>query len=75
MSFQAYLDNIAKITQSSIEQIYEKAVKDGVLMDNLKATEFVSYLATTYGLGRGHSMALWKYFIEKQWVQTKHTTI
>jgi hypothetical protein len=28
----------------------------------------VAWLAKEWKLGRGHSMALWKYFIEKGWI-------
>ena len=68
MSFQAYLDAIQKITKQTPEQIKRKADKDNLLTASLTATTFVDWLQQTYDLGRGHSMALWKYFIEKGWI-------
>jgi uncharacterized protein YndB with AHSA1/START domain len=68
MSFQAYLDAIQKITKQTPEQIKRKADKDNLLTASLTATTFVDWLQHIYDLGRGHSMALWKYFIEKGWI-------
>ena len=75
MSFQAYLDSVVRISGKSIEAIHIKMQEDGLLIHDLKAEIFVSYLKDTYQLGRGHSMALWKYAIESNWFSTKHTTI
>jgi hypothetical protein len=68
MSFQAYLDTIQSLTKQTPESIKIKAVKQGILVPDLKASVWVAWLAKEWKLGRGHSMALWKYFIEKGWV-------
>jgi hypothetical protein len=68
MSFQAYLDTIQSLTKQTPESIKIKAVKQGVLVPDLKASVWVVWLAKEWKLGRGHSMALWKYFIEKGWI-------
>ncbi len=41
----------------------------------IHATTFVNYLKDTYDLGRGHAMALWKYFIEKHWLEPLNSSI
>lgn len=75
MSFQAYLATILAKTGKTPEEIYEIAAGEGILKENLKATEFKTWLADRFGLGHGHSMALWKYFVDKNWIQTTHTTL
>ncbi len=75
MSFQAYLDTIAKQTGLSPEAIHDKAQKAGILTPTITATIFCGWLAKELKLGRGHSMALWKYFIEKHWIQPQKTKI
>lgn len=75
MSFQTYIDNIKEKTKQTPDQIRELAIKQGILVSDLKATDFCNWLAKEYQLGRGHSMALWKYFIDHQWINTKHTTL
>jgi hypothetical protein len=75
MSFQAYMDAVMRITQKSLEEIKLQANKDGILKDGLQATDFINYLHNTYGLGRGHSMALWKYFIDHDFIKDAVTTI
>jgi hypothetical protein len=75
MSFQAYIDNITKLTQKTPEQIRTNAMKKGVIKEDMKASDFVNWLSKEYKLGRGHAMALWKYFIDNQWIKTKHTKI
>ena len=34
----------------------------------MKATELVNFLKKEFGLGHGHSMAMWAVFKEKGWV-------
>lgn len=75
MSFQAYIDNITKATHHTPDQIKDIAMSEGLLTQNLTATIFCDWLAKKFNLGRGHSMALWKLFIDKQWIITKHTTL
>lgn len=68
MSFQGYLNTIQALTKETPDSIKERAKKQGVLVAGLTATKWISWLAKEYKLGRGHSMALWKYFIEKGWI-------
>jgi len=75
MSFQAYIDNITKITNHTPEQIRAKAIEQGILSENMKATELTDWLKSEFNLGHGHAMSLWKYFIDHDWVQTKHTKL
>ena len=75
MSFQAYIDNIQAKTGNTPEDFKRLAEESGVLKENIKATEFIDWLAKDFDLGRGHSMALWGLFINNGWVQTSHTTM
>jgi hypothetical protein len=75
MSFQAYLDTIKKVTGKTPEEIHVIAKKKGILVANLKANNWVLWIQKEFKLGRGHAMALWGYFINKDWIETKHTTI
>lgn len=75
MSFQAYIDNITEKTGKTPAQIREEALSQGILAEDMKATAFTGWLKQTYELGHGHSMALWKYFIDKKWIVTKHSKI
>jgi hypothetical protein len=73
MSFQAYIDNITKKTGKTPEQIRDEAVSQGILVKDMKATVFTDWLKKEYELGHGHAMSLWKYFIEHEWIVTKHS--
>lgn len=75
MSFQAYIDNIKKITNLTPEQIRAKAVEQGILTENMKATVLTDWLKREFNLGHGHAMSMWKYFIDHDWIQTKHTKL
>jgi hypothetical protein len=75
MSFQAYIDNIKKITNLTPEQIRAKAIEQGILTENMKATVLTDWLKREFNLGHGHAMSMWKYFIDHDWVQTKHTKL
>lgn len=75
MSFQAYIDTIKKVTGKTPEEIHLVAKKKGILIANLKATDWVLWIQKEFTLGRGHAMALWAYFIDKGWISTKHTSI
>jgi len=57
MSFQAYLDNIEDKTGLTPRQFIELARERG-FDESTKSTPIVQWLATDYGLGRGHAMAL-----------------
>ena len=75
MSFQAYIDAIIKQTSKTPEEIKDAMLKAHINLKDMKATDFISYLHDTYTLGRGYSMALWKYFIEHGWIQSKTSKI
>jgi len=75
MSFQAYIDNIIKITNHTPAQIRAKAIEQGILSENMKATVLTDWLKSEFNLGHGHAMSLWKYFVDHDWVQTKHTKL
>lgn len=57
MSFQAYLDTIEKKTGKIPQELVDEAHAKGFGPDT-KAGEVVAWLADSYGLGRGHAMAL-----------------
>jgi len=75
MSYQAYIDNITLKTGKNPDQIREDALSQGVITENMKATVFTDWLKKEYQLGHGHSMALWKYFIDHKWIITKNSKI
>ncbi|MBH1940255.1 DUF4287 domain-containing protein [Mobilitalea sibirica] len=39
----------------------------------MKATVFTDWLKKEYQLGRGHAMAMWKYFIDRKWIIKKYS--
>lgn len=67
MSFQAYLDNIKTKTGKTSEDFKKLAKKKGFLNRNIKAADFVKWLKDEFGLGHGHSMAIWKSFQDNGW--------
>lgn len=71
MSFQAYIDNIKAKTGKSPEQLKEAAKKAGVYKRDMKASELVDFLKNEFDLGHGHCMAIWKYFKDNNWIDTK----
>lgn len=73
MSFKAYIDNITTKTGQTPEQIKDNAEIQGILSEDMKATVFTDWLKKEYNLGHGHSMALWKYFLEHKWIVTKYS--
>lgn len=75
MSFDAYLDNIAKKTGKTPDQMRVEAISQEVLSVDMKATVFTDWLKKEYKLGHGHSMAMWKYFVDQQWIITKHSKL
>ena len=68
MTFQAYLDNIEKLTGKRPADFHAAAKAKGLGAD-ITATEFVAWLKDDFGLGHGHSMALWAVFKSKGWVE------
>lgn len=64
MSFQAYLDNIKAKTGKSAEDFKKLAEQKGFtqrgkLREGANAGEIVQWLKEDFGLGRGHSMAIY----------------
>lgn len=68
MSFQAYLDNIRAKTGKTPAQLKTAATKAGVFAKSMKAATLVAWLKEEYGLGHGHSMAIWAVFKDEGWV-------
>lgn len=68
MSFQAYIDNIKQKTGKTPKQLLEAAKKAGIYSKYMKAAALVSFLAKEFGLGHGHSMAIWAVFKDEGWV-------
>lgn len=71
MSFQAYLDNIQKKTGNSPEDFKKLAtekgfLENGKLKPEIKAGQIVEWLKTDFGLGHGHSMAIYALFKGKK---------
>ncbi|PKM64924.1 MAG: DUF4287 domain-containing protein [Firmicutes bacterium HGW-Firmicutes-20] len=75
MSFETYMDNIAKKTGKTPMQMRDEAFRQGVLAADMKAKVFTDWLKNEYQLGHGHAMAMWKYFIDQQWIITKHSKL
>ena len=67
MTFQAYLDNIEKKTGKTPDDFHAAAGKKGLLGPDLTATRLVRWLKDDYGLGHGHSMAIWHVFKTRGW--------
>lgn len=57
MSFQTYLNNIEQKTGLTPQQFIDEARARGYSADT-KSGEIVQWLTDSYGLGRGHAMAL-----------------
>lgn len=57
MSFQAYLDTIENKTGKIPQVLVDEAHSLGFGPET-KSAEIVAWLADSYGLGRGHAMAL-----------------
>ena len=67
MSFQAYIDNIKAKTGKTPEDFKALAEKKGFLQKgkfspDVKAGEIVAWLKKDFGLGHGHSMAIYAIF-------------
>jgi hypothetical protein len=59
MSFQAYIDNIKQKTGKTPEDFKQLAEEKGLLKPGTKAGEIVAWLKEDFGLGHGHSMAIY----------------
>ena len=67
MSFQAYLDNIKSRTGKSPDDfkiLAEKKgiLKNGKLVNTIKASEITNWLKEEFELGHGHAMAIYASF-------------
>ena len=58
MSFQAYLDTIEEKTGKIPQEFIDEAKMKGFDRPETKAGDIINWLKQTYGLGRGHAMAL-----------------
>ena len=72
MTFQAYLDNIEEKTGVTPRQFIELAEERGYNDPTVKAGVIIEWLATDYGLGRGHAMALVHVIKNGPKIDTKH---
>lgn len=68
MSYQAYIDNIKAKTGKTPEELRDAAEVAGVYKRDMKAGDLVTFLKEEFDLGHGHSMAIWKYFKDNDWV-------
>ncbi len=71
MSFQAYLNNIQTKTGKSPEDFKRFAeekgfLKEGQLVNTVKATEITNWLKKDFELGHGHAMAIYALFKGKK---------
>lgn len=65
MSFQAYIDNIKAKTGKTPADFKRLAIQKGFIEDDevkVKAGEIVKWLKEDFGLGHGHSMAIYATF-------------
>lgn len=71
MSFQAYIDNIQAKTGKNPEELRDAVEKAGVYKRDMKAGDLVAFLDKGFDLGHGHSMAIFKYFKDHDWIDKK----
>ena len=69
-SLKAYIDNIKAKTGKTPEDFRQHAEESGLVVADLKATDLINLLAKDFGLGRGHSMAIWEVFKSSGWVNS-----
>jgi hypothetical protein len=67
MSFQAYIDNIKAKTGKGPGEFCKAAerkgfLKDGRIVDGVRAGAIVKWLKREFGLGHGHAMAIYAIF-------------
>jgi hypothetical protein len=67
MSFQAYLDAVKAKTGKTPEELKTAAEEAGIYDPDMTATQLVDWLKSEYGLGQGHSMAVWAVFKDNGW--------
>jgi hypothetical protein len=66
MSFQAYLDNIKAKTGKTPADFKKLAKEKGLFKPDMKAGEIIAWLKKDFGLGHGHSMAIYAAFKGKK---------
>lgn len=71
MSFQAYLDNIEKLTGKTPNDFIALADKKGFGTDT-KASDIVTWLKEDFGLGHGYAMAMVKVIKTGPQISDKH---
>jgi len=71
MSFQAYLDAVEQKAGLTPRQLIALAHERG-FDEHTKATPIVEWLATDYGLGRGHAMAMVHVITKGPQISAKH---
>lgn len=71
MSFQAYLDAVETKTGLTPRQLIERAHEQG-FDASTKAAPIVAWLADSYGLGRGHAMAIVHVITKGPQISSKH---
>lgn len=71
MSFQAYLDAVEAKTGLTPRELIAKAHDQG-FDASTKATPIVEWLASEYGLGRGHAMAIVHLITKGTTISEKH---
>lgn len=59
MTFQAYLNTIKEKTGKTPEDFKKLAQEKGLLKPGTKATQVFDWLKEDFGLGLGHSRAIW----------------
>jgi hypothetical protein len=59
VSFQAYIDNIEAKTGKTPADFRAIAAEKGLLNSDVKAGHIVAWLKEDFGLGHGHSMAIY----------------
>jgi hypothetical protein len=71
MSFQAYLDAVERKTGRTPAELLDEAAARGY-GPTTKATVVIDWLATEYGVGRGHAMALFHVLKNGTGISDKH---
>lgn len=71
MSFQAYLDSIETKTGRTPRELLDEAHEKG-FDASTKATPIITWLASEYGLGRGHAMAMVHVITKGPQISDKH---
>ncbi|WP_210508217.1 DUF4287 domain-containing protein [Naasia sp. SYSU D00057] len=71
MSFQAYLDALEKKTGKTPAELLDEAAERGY-DSGTKAAVIVEWLATDYGVGRGHAMAFFSVLKNGTQISDKH---